>query len=215
MLKKYRNIIIISLSIIVILLLLFWASQAAGKTVWEYLEILIIPAVLGIVALLFNRAAKKRDREIENDRQRQAILATYLDRMSDLLLEKNLHDTKKGKKERTVARARTVSALRNLDGKRIAQVIQFLTDSKLGGKKLLGIELGGADLQKADLRGADLQEANLREANLQGANFRAALVVAQQLSEASLLKNAIMPDGIKYEEWVAKGKPDWSKGTAK
>lgn len=52
MLKKYRNIIIISLSIIVILLLLFWASQAAGKTVWEYLEILIIPAVLGIVALL-------------------------------------------------------------------------------------------------------------------------------------------------------------------
>lgn len=64
MFEKYRYTILVSLAVIVILLLLFWAAQAAGKTFWEYLEILIIPVVLGVGALLFNRAVRRRDRKI-------------------------------------------------------------------------------------------------------------------------------------------------------
>lgn len=276
-LRQHRNTIIVYLIVIAILLLLFWAAHAAGKTLWEYLEILIIPLVIGAGAFWFQRTMAKRDEknkeaarerafEIESDRQHQAILATYLDRMSELLLKHNLRESEEGSEVRTVAKARTVSALRSLDGKRIAQVIHFLTESNLGGKKLLPrIELPGADLQKVDLRGADLQGAflyganlqkarlfmanlhgadlwgaNLQGADLEGANLhgalltkanlqgahlnwanlqeadlRWALVVAKQLPIASKLKNAIMPDGTKYEEWVAKGKPDWSKEVAK
>lgn len=213
-LRKHRNATLISLAVIAILLLLYWAAQVGG-TLWEYLQVLIIPVVLGTVAWLFNRAAKKRDREIENDRQHQATLATYFDRMSELLLRHNLRNSEAGSEVRTVARAWTDSALRNLDGKRIAQVIQFLTESNLGGKKLFKIELPEADLEKVDLRGVDLQGADLRGANLQGAELRGALVLATQLPEASSLQNAIMPDGTKYEERVAKGKPDWSKEVAK
>ncbi|MBA7467610.1 hypothetical protein ES707_02831 [subsurface metagenome] len=266
-LHTHRNTIIVYLVVIAILLLLFWAAQAAGKTLWEYLEILIIPLVIGIAAFWFQRTVAKRDKaiekaarerdeaikeaaierglEIESDRQRQATLATYFDRMSDLLINNRLRELEEGSEVRTVAKARTVSALRNLDGKRIAQVIQFLTESSLGGEKLLTIELLEADLQKVDLRGADLQGASLWVAklqgtnlqgaklqkailiganlqgailwgaNLQGANLRDAQVSPEQLAEARSLKNATMPDGTRYEDWIAKGKPDWSKGAAK
>lgn len=295
--------ILVSLFIIVILLLLFWAAQAAGKTLWEYLEILIIPAVLGIIALLFNTAARKRDREaeeaarkresdIESDRQRQAILATYFDVMTDLLLDRGLYKPEKSRKYeaiRTVAKSRTLSALRSLDGERKGRVLRFLYESgliseqpviilqsadlrgahlieaHLIGANLADANLYKANLYKADLSGAELihvclEEANLQEAylhkadlmwaNLEGANLivatlaeailqeaflmRAnlmgatlaeailwgadltdATVTPEQLSVTRELENATMPNGMKYEEWVAKGKPDWSKGTAK
>jgi len=297
-LQPHRITILIILAVITVSLLLFWASQAANKTIWDYLEKLIIPIVIGIVAFWYQRMAKKRDEaakkaakdrdeeikeaarerdkeiekaarerglEIESDRQRQTTLATYFDRMSDLLIKHNLRESEKGSEARIVAKARTVSALRYLDGKRIAQVIWFLTDSKLGGMKLLRIELPKADLhgvnlREADIQGAYLPEINLQEAflskaklqganlrdaklqgaylwlanlqgarllranlqrahlegaNLQGADLSEALVAAKQLSEASSVKNATMPDGTKYEEWIAKGKPDWSKAKVK
>jgi uncharacterized protein YjbI with pentapeptide repeats len=48
-----------------------------------------------------------------------------------------------------------------------------------------------------DLRGANLQGADLQEANLQGAK-----VTANQLGVTRSLKDATMPDGQKYEDWI-------------
>src|SRR5258708_22001663 len=78
-----------------------------GKTVWDWLQLLIIPFALALVALFFNlvntrterqRAQKryeqdkeiaekryKQDKEIALDKQREDLLQAYLDRMSDLL----------------------------------------------------------------------------------------------------------------------------------
>lgn len=67
-----------------------------AKTFWDWLELLIIPAVLGLIALLFNAQERKRDREreelrregereFETERMREGALQNYLDHMTDLL----------------------------------------------------------------------------------------------------------------------------------
>jgi hypothetical protein len=53
-----------------------------------------------------------------------------------------------------------------------------------------------------DLRGANLQGAYLQEANLQGAILQGAKVTANQLGVTRSLKDATMPDGQKYEDWI-------------
>ena len=93
-LRRHRKNIFISLFVIAILVLLWWLSQSTGKTLWEFVEILIIPVVLGIIAWLFNRAARKRDREIETDRQRHSVLTAYFDQMTDLILNHDLGNLK-------------------------------------------------------------------------------------------------------------------------
>src|SRR5229473_617182 len=60
------------------------------KTLWDWLELLIIPLVLAAVALLFNRATTRTEQKIALDKQSEDLLQAYLDRMSELLLEKSL-----------------------------------------------------------------------------------------------------------------------------
>jgi hypothetical protein len=68
-----------------------------GKTLWDWLQFLIIPAVLAVGGFVINltisrgeqEAAKQRaitEREIANDNQREATLQGYIDKMSELLL---------------------------------------------------------------------------------------------------------------------------------
>ena len=214
--RKIRIIILIPLVVIVILTPLIWAGYQAGwtgfsdQTLWNWMQLLIIPAVLGVGALLFQMAERRAERENRLERQRQETLRTYFDRMSDLLIKENLRNAKEDSEARIVARARTVSALRSLDGQRIAQLIQFLTESNLGGDTLLTIDLYQADLQKAHFGAVNLQRADLGEANLTYAT-----VTPTRLSTAKSLDNATMPDGTKYEEWIARGSPDWNQRTAK
>lgn len=80
-----------------------------------------------------------------------------------------------------------------------------LNGTNLSRANLREAYLSGADLSGADLSGADLSHAYLREANLNGANLSGARVLtAEELLQAKSLKNATMPDGTKYEEWIKK-----------
>jgi hypothetical protein len=82
-----------------------------GKTLWDWLQLLIIPAVLAVAGYVINltisrgeqaateqrakserEAAEKRaetEREIALDNQREAAFQTYIDRMSELALKRN------------------------------------------------------------------------------------------------------------------------------
>lgn len=92
-------------------------------------------------------------------------------------------------------------------------VITRLTATSLRGAILVNAHLcrallGGADLTKADLSNANLQEAYLSQANLEGANLtgadltgadlKHAKVTNEQLTRASSLQGATMPDGTKH-----------------
>ena len=174
-----------------------------GKTLWDWLQLLIIPAVLAVGGFIINltisrgeqEATKQRakiEREIAEDNQREAALQTYIDKMSELLLEKKLRDSKSEDEVRKIARVRTLTVLTRLDKRRKRSILQFLYESGLIKKDkyiidLQGADLNGADLSHTDLRGADLSYANLSTANLRGANLEGADLEGTHLEEANLI----------------------------
>lgn len=84
-----------------------------------------------------------------------------------------------------------------------------LLDAHLEGADLLGAQLQSANLEMANLLGADLRHANLEGARLYRANLQAASLVETNLTRAAVvegellyactLKEAIMPDGSRYD----------------
>ena len=172
-----------------------------GKTLWDWMQLLVIPIMLAIGAFLLNRSERKNEsqraeersrleREIATDRQQESALQTYLDRMADLLLKEKLRVSENAEVG-DVARIRTLTVLRGLDEKRKGIVLLFLYESGLIIEAKSIIRLRGADLTKADLRGAnlggaDLINAYLTEAGLEGADLRGAKLIVADLREAKL-----------------------------
>ncbi len=169
-----------------------------AKTLWDWLDLLIVPLVLVIGGLLFSRAQRQAERESRKlrdetehelalDRQRENALQMYLDKMTELLLEKDLRTTKK-EQVRDVARSRTLTVLRGLDGGRKGSLLQFLMESGLIYEENAIVDLTRADLSGADLSGARLREAYLIEADLIGADLTGADLIRADLSEARLIE---------------------------
>ena len=81
------------------------------KTLWDWLQLLIISLVLAAGALLFNLATTRTEQKIALDKQREDFLQTYLDRMSELLLKEGLGSSAVKPEVRNVARVRTITIL--------------------------------------------------------------------------------------------------------
>src|SRR3989442_986202 len=100
-----------------------------GKTLWDWFQLLIIPAVLAIAGYTINltisrseqestRLRDQTEHEIAEDNQREAALQDYIDKMSELLLEKKLRESPEGNEVRKIARVRTLTVLPRLDANR-------------------------------------------------------------------------------------------------
>ena len=164
------------------------------KKGWDFLQLGIgvsIPILLFFGTQYFSTQQQKiateryhQDKEIAAERYRQDVLIKYLEQMSQLLLDKNLRE--KESEARTIARARTLSALRELDSFRKGLLIQFLAEAKLIAQEQRVISLVDADLTFADLRGARLSGADLRGAFLRGADLTSAKLESANLESAIL-----------------------------
>lgn len=176
-----------------------------SKTFWDWMGLLLVPAVLALAGLWFSRVQKATemeiarqendaDREIARDRQRQNTLDSYLDKMTELILEKGLGPDAESEVKR-LARTRTIIALISLDSARNRQVIQFLHESdllqpvpvvNLRRAFLSEANLRGVYLSRADLAHARLDKANLTEASLTEANLTRAILRKADLSDAHM-----------------------------
>jgi len=193
-----------------------------GMTVRDWLQMLIVPLVLVGIGFLFDtqqdarqRAMEEQQRlveerraeaqqEVEEQRAQDTALQAYLDQMSLLMLEKDLHDSEAGSDVRTLARARTLTVLRRLDGVRKGSVVQFLAESDLIVKDSSVLDLTGADLREvilndADLSGTELSgldfnpppydgPAQLFGTNLSDADLSHAILGATDLHNARLIR---------------------------
>jgi len=173
-----------------------------GKMLWDWLQLLAafaIPMVVAFSTLWFTAAqsqasdrasiqqhltdlqtAQKQhltDLQIANDQQQEKALQTYIDRISDLLLNQNLAKSKSNDEVCKIARARTTTLLPQLNGTRKGSVIRFLYEAGLLNISpapivtLAGADLSYADLSNQYLRGADLHGTYLRGADLSNANL--------------------------------------------
>ena len=179
-----------------------------SKTLWDWFDLLGVPLSLAILGYILQQQQQKRaevlakeQREIAADETKEEILQAYFDRLSVLLVDKNIlaiakkvyatdeendetqHQTRATTEEIEqlsaavdVIRARTLSTLRRFenDGERKSSVIRFLIEAEVVSKAKLDLrdaDLGGANLEGANLEGANLKGANLEGANLTGTNL--------------------------------------------
>ncbi|MBE9031814.1 pentapeptide repeat-containing protein [filamentous cyanobacterium LEGE 11480] len=188
----------------------------AGKTLWDWLSLLGVPTSLAILGYRLQQLQQKRaevlareqrerdealakeQRQIAADETKEEVLQVYFDRLSVLLVDKNLMAIAAKGEEATaedrelldsavdVIRARTLSILRRFesDPERKTSVIRFLLEADIVSK--LKLDLGAADLGAANLGAANLGAANLGAANLSKANLRFADLRFANLSAANL-----------------------------
>jgi hypothetical protein len=172
------------------------------KTLWDWLQLLsalAIPVVLAVAGFWFTAWQEERqqaieaqrakvERDIEDQRAQDTALQAYLDQMTELILERNLRDSKEESEVRTLARARTLTVLGRLDPDRKRSVVQFLYESDLIRKGNPIVDLENADLSEADLRLDNLSHADLSHADLTGATLSDANLKEADLSGATLLE---------------------------
>src|SRR3712207_4308253 len=124
-----------------------------NKTVWDFLQLLIVPLMLAAIGFWFTAQQDARQQAIEDQRAQQAqkienqraeaeralaeqraqdeALQAYLDQMSTLLLKQDLRASDEDSEVRTLARARTLTVLERLDPSRKPTVMQFLVEAEL------------------------------------------------------------------------------------
>ncbi len=187
-----------------------WERTGFGdKTVWDWLQLLIVPAMLGFGALFFNEAQNNRQVQTEENRAKAQIeaedqraqeerLQTYLEEMGTLLIDEDLLDSEENDEARYLARARTLALLRRADGEQRRSVVEFLAESGLAGSRVPGtdvepvVSLANANLSEADLtlidylEGTDLTETDLSNATVLRISLSESVLRRANLSDANL-----------------------------
>jgi uncharacterized protein YjbI with pentapeptide repeats len=202
-----------------------------GKTIWDWLSLLGVPLSLAILGYFLQQQQQKRAEKLSKEQQERAeklskeqqeraeklsedqrkiadnetkeeVLQTYFDRLSVLLIDRNLIALSNKSNSSTITpedqelldssldviRARTLSILRRFknDAERKTSVIKFLVETEIVGKSKLNLQ--GAELQEVNLQGTKLQGAKLQEAKLQGAKLQLARLQGARLQWAELQK---------------------------
>src|SRR5215218_2304776 len=155
----------------------------ANKTLWDWLQLLVVPAMLALVGFLLAAALENIQQQAEESRAQDEALQAYFEGMGDLLLDEGLLSSQLGEDMRTLARARTLTILGQVDGARKRSVVLFLYESQLilwhepqliqdpPIVVLSGAELSDANLNEAHLSNASLRLTDLRRADLSGADL--------------------------------------------
>jgi uncharacterized protein YjbI with pentapeptide repeats len=221
----------VALTVLIVLLAKGSASLGwtgfRGKTLWDLLQLLIVPLVLVGIGYLFEMQQAERqealeqqqqaledrrakaERALAEERAQDEALQAYLNQMGALLLAKDgLRESEEGSEVRTLARARTITVLGRLDPKRKTAVMQFLEEANLSTEEkgeFPVINLEGANLREVDLsgtllNGTALYKADLSKANLSGAYLENAYLSEADLSDADLSNAGLSKANLSYAD---------------
>jgi uncharacterized protein YjbI with pentapeptide repeats len=176
--------------------------ELGGKTVWDWLQLLIVPIMLSLITVAFTwqqgvrqqrfeNSRAEQARKIEEQRAQHATLQSYLDQMGTLLLDRGLDGADEDSDVRRLARARTLVVLDALGSGRQNKVFRFLSETELiqagTGDRPPIISLKYASLRGFELQGKQLLEnTDLTQAKLSGADLSEAHLEATDLSGAHL-----------------------------
>jgi len=164
-----------------------------GKTLWDWLQLLIIPAVLAGGTVWFSNRQAEVAARTADDQRAEKTLQSFIDHMSDLILINGLGEPSCSPHVQSMARARTLTTLRNLDSHRKVVLLRFLYDSRLIDEGQTHVDLRGANLNDITLDHTVLPRVSLRGVKMRGAtcvgaNFTGADFGGADLSDAVLDK---------------------------
>ncbi len=204
-LGRYTLAAIVAAVFIVIGVLVYFVAE---KTIWELLELLIVPIVLAVVGFGFTIQQDARQEAIADQREQYTAMEAYIDSISELLVKDpgedyGLRDSPQGGTLRDIARSRTMVVLLRLGDGNKRPIVRFLYESELIKTEDASNE-NANDASKerddilpceedaivclvgADLAGVELQRSFLREVDLQGANLEGADLTGANLVDADL-----------------------------
>jgi uncharacterized protein YjbI with pentapeptide repeats len=163
--------------------LLLWAGYGQkwtgfqSKTLWNWLDLVVVPVSLALAAFFLNRAAGNRDRQLASEREFYALLEPVLSREPAL----------------SALRVFILSTLHLLDSRGRGQMLRALYDAGL-----IKGETAAIDLESANLRGADLRGMVFKDVNLSGADLSGADLSGTDLTGAIFKKTNLMKAGARY-----------------
>jgi len=190
-----------------------------GATFWDWLELLIVPAVIAILGFWFNRQMKERELRIAQLRAQDDALEAYFKQVSELLTDnEQLAGAQPDNRFGALVRARTLTLLTRLNnvdnenlkgshaGSHKGSVVRFLYEVGLiTNKDAPVVDLSGAPLSRAHVVGLDVLRRRVHNpnepkpylvtlcgANLSGTLLDEALLHNTDLSDANL-KGAVLP----------------------
>jgi uncharacterized protein YjbI with pentapeptide repeats len=186
-------------------------SALPPKTLWEWLQLLIIPAMLAVGVFLLNQrqrqhevqiqqAQKEREETAAIQRAQDESLRAYLDQMSNLMVDREMRKKPDDPDLRRLAQARTLAILLGLDQDRKRRPLKLIYELSLimKGEPILNLKNAGldtADLSEITLHDACLREVDLRLANLSGADLKGSDLREADLRGANL-SNANLSDTV-------------------
>ncbi len=193
----------------------------SGKTLWDILSLIGVPLSLAILGWWLQqlqvqqeKEQDEREKKTAESNQREEALEGFIDRISDLLIDKNIialscvvaskegtaSDEELLNSVKDVIQARTLSILRRLgdDIERKGAAIQFLADAEVIEK--VGLDLSGTDLREINLEGANLKGIQLANAQLEGAKLFQADLSGANLSFANLNNASIDHANLNFAE---------------
>jgi uncharacterized protein YjbI with pentapeptide repeats len=186
-------------------------SNLPPKTLWEWLQLLIIPAMLALGVYLLNQRQRQHEVQIEQaqkereetaaiQRAQDESLRAYLDQMSNLIVDREMRKKPDDPDLRRLAQARTLAILLGLDEDRKRRPLKLIYELSLIMKEEPILNLKNAGLDTADLSEITLHDACLREVDLRLANLSGADLKGSDLREADLrganLSNANLSDTV-------------------
>ena len=182
-----------------------------GKSLWDWLQLLIIPVVLAVGALLFNLATTRTEQKIAAQRyeqdnaiasrhyhQDQQIAAQRYKQDQHIALDKQREDLLQiylDRMSELLLKENLRSSAVDAEARNLARVrtitILFQLDARRIGYVFAFLRETGLMSNKPNssivsLRGADLRKINLSHADLTGANLSGADLSEANLSEANL-----------------------------
>ena len=193
--------------------------EIGGKTLWDWLQLLIVPVVLSLITVAFALWQDTRQERVENQRAeaerklaelraQDEALQAYLDQMSTLILDWKLGEDEQCftcHRAAPLAQARTSTVILRLDAQHNESVTRFLSTSKLtwssttspipGVREFPEGLLSGITPSDAKLSGAWLPNADLTLAHLGGADLSNAVLTDADLTDADL-KDANLHEAI-------------------
>jgi hypothetical protein len=173
------------------------AEKQTARTLWDWLTVVTISAVLALVAVSYTSSQAKQQRIIQEQQAEEAALLSYYDAMSELMFDRKLLTSDADDPVRDVARARTLVGLLSVGTERQRDVIRFLYESDvIKPIKPENPENRIVDLTKANLTDAHLQRMPLSGIDLRGANLSDGLDVDTlgATLKAAGLQNAYLGD---------------------
>jgi uncharacterized protein YjbI with pentapeptide repeats len=187
-------------------------EQRQKVTWWQFVGVFAIPLGGGLLiawgGYKFSQKQRDRDEVLENQQAQDTAIQSYIDQMSDLLVDRHLRSLPKGSDIHRLAEARTSEVLLGLDGERKRRPLKLIYGLGLINNRLHTAQRDGApldgenpspnnpytgerdgtllDLENLSLDHADLTELRLRDACLSFADLRGANLQGSDLRGANL-----------------------------